>query len=272
MQPLCADLLDEYADLAALADGLSADAWRRPTAFFDWSPWDEVAHLCYFDEAGLLAIRDRAAFQNHAAELMQQMRRGESISQLARERYAGLEGPALLARWRQHYTELADKLASLDARDRLPWYGPDMSARSFATARLMETWAHGQDIHDLLCRRRGNAPRLRHIAHLGATTFGWTFANRGLVVPDPAPRIELTGPGGDAWIWNPGATEHFVRGSAEDFCLVVTQRRHLADTGLHHGGNATAWLQIAQCFAGPPAEPPPPGRRRVDYGATTAPG
>ena len=144
--------------------------------------------------------------------------------------------------------------------------GPPMSARSFATARLMETWAHGQDVWDVVRRRRPPTPRLKHIAHLGATTFKWTFVNRGLAVPGVAPFIELAAPGGATWCWNEVSAEHFVRGSAEDFCLLVTQRRHLDDTGLHCSeGMAREWLLIAQCFAGPPADGPAAGVRRVMY-------
>lgn len=261
MRELCDDLLAEYRVLADDVAVFDATDWQRSTGFFGWTPRDEVAHLCYFDEAGLLAVRDRAAFKTHARELMRAMRAGEQISALARERYAGLDESALVARWRERFAELVEQLGAMAARDRLPWYGPDMSARSFATARLMETWAHGQDIYDALGWRRTATSRLRHIAHLGATTFGWTFANRGLPVPAPAPFVELAAPEGSVWRWNDPSSVDFVSGRAEDFCLVVTQRRNVADTALRHGGTGSAWLAIAQCFAGPPADPPSPGAR-----------
>jgi hypothetical protein len=38
-----------------------------------------------------------------------------------------------------------------------------------------------------------------------------------------------------------------------DFCLLVTQRRHLADTAVVVEGDAARqWISIAQAFAGPP--------------------
>lgn len=46
-----------------------------------------------------------------------------------------------------------------------------MSAVSSVTARLMETWAHGQDIADVLGVDRQPTARLRHIAHLRAQAF-----------------------------------------------------------------------------------------------------
>ena len=264
MKDICDDLLAEYAELAALAETLSPQLWHTPTAFYNWSAWDEFAHLCFFDEAGLLAATDAEKFAAETAALMKQMAGGVEISAIARARYGHLDGAQLLAIWRKRFGALVKALAALDPKARLPWYGPSMSARSFATARLMETWAHGQDVYDVAGRPRQGGERLRHIAHIGVTTFGWTFVNRKLPVPDPAPYIELVSPGGQRWTWNAPSEEHYVRGSALDFCLVVTQRRNVADTGLAYAGaSARQWLAIAQCFAGPPVDGPAPGVRAV---------
>ena len=173
---------------------------------------------------------------------------------------------ALLARWRLLHESLVNALAKLDSKSRLTWYGPPMSARSFATARLMETWAHGQDVWDVVRRRRPQTTRLKHIAHLGVTTFRWTFANRQMEAPQSAPFVELSAPGGGVWTWNDPSTDNFVRGSAEDFCLLVTQRRHLDDTELQFSGEVVRqWLSMAQCFAGPATDGPAPGVRLVAY-------
>lgn len=270
------DLLAEYRELAALCEGLSADDWHRPTAFYGWSAWDEVAHLCYFDETATTSVQDPPRFVREAEELNRRSAAGEEISAIARQRFGMLDGPALLTLWRQRFEHLVAALAPLDPKARLSWYGPTMSARSFATARLMETWAHGQDVWDMMRRRRPGSARLRHIAHLGVTTFGWTFANRGLPVPDlspdRSPYVELQAPpgspGGERWTWGDPAAEHRVQGTAEDFCLLVTQRRHVADTGLRYSAGPVAqWLAMAQCFAGAPADGPAPGVRAVRHAA-----
>lgn len=269
--PICVDLLDEYRELDAVCAGLDAAQWRLRSAFHGWSAWDEVAHLCYFDEAALLALADAPAFEAEARVLGDLMAAGGQISAVARAHFGGLDGAALLARWRTRYEALVQGLDALDPKGRLPWYGPTMSARSFATARLMETWAHGQDVWDVLRRPRPGSTRLRHIAHLGVTTFGWTFANRGLVPPGPLPRVELQAPDGSTWAWGDATADAAVRGTAQDFCLVVTQRRHVQDTGLQLRGEvARQWMALAQCFAGPPADGPAPGERRVDFGGTPA--
>lgn len=262
MEELCADLLAEYQALDQLAAGMTPAQWRQATRFYGWTPWDEIAHLCFFDETGLLAATDPARFAAETAQLQARLDSGMEISAIARERFGHLAGSALLDYWRPRYTALVVALAAMDAKARLPWYGPTMSARSFATARLMETWAHGQDIYDALEVRRPAAARLRHIAHLGVTTYGWTFVNRAMPVPAPAPHVELRTADGETWAWNPPSDTDYVRGSAEDFCLVVTQRRNVRDTGLEYkGAGAAAWMPIAQCFAGPPADSPAPGAR-----------
>ena len=267
---LANDLLSEYGALADFCATLSPDDWHRPTPFYGWTPWDEIAHLLYFDEAARVSATEPERFAREAAELGARMVAGEPISAIARTAYGALDGPALLARWRSTHQALVARLAALHPKARLGWYGPPMSTRSFITARLMETWAHGQDIWDVMQQRRPASARLQHIAHLGAGTFGWTFVNRRRPVPDIAPflapYVALDAPDGSTWAWGDPACPHQVRGTAQDFCLLVTQRRHLQDTALVcSAGPVADWLAVAQCFAGPPADGPAPGVRRVVY-------
>lgn len=264
MKDAADDLRAEYRELAELCRTLTPAQWRLKSDFHGWTPWDEIAHLCFFDETATLSATDVEAFARDTAALTAVLAAGREISAIAREKYGHLDGAALLAHWEPIAMRLADLLAALDPKARLPWYGPSMSARSFASARLMETWAHGQDVWDVVGRERAGTARLKHIAHIGVTTFGWTFVNRGLPVPAVVPFISLDAPGDDTWHWGDPASPEFVRGSAIDFCLLVTQRRNLADTALRcSDGSARQWLSIAQCFAGPPADAPAPGVRNV---------
>jgi uncharacterized protein (TIGR03084 family) len=253
------DLLAEYQAPDRLCATLSAQDWRRPGSFFGWTTWDQIAHLSFLDETALQSVTDPQAFVADASALTRLLASGKEISAMAREKYGHLDGPALLHVWRSGYELLASALAQLDPKTRLNWYGPQMSARSFATARLMETWAHGQDVWDVMGLQRVSSHRLKHIAHIGVTTFGWTFANRGMAVPEPAPWVDLQAPDGSRWTWGEKISDNCVIGSAEDFCLVVTQRRNVRDTALDvQGEGATRWMSLAQCFAGPPSDPPVP--------------
>jgi uncharacterized protein (TIGR03084 family) len=193
-----------------------------------------------------------------------QVLRDQGMTRLeaTRHRLGWLAGRGLLQRWHERMVELSTALAAMPTETRLKWVGPDMGVRMFTTARQMETWSHGQAIYDLMGKERQPTDRLRNIAEIGVRTYGWTFANRGLPTPGPAPYVRLTGPSGAVWHWNEPTADNAVEGSALDFCQVVTQVRNVADTGLAvTGAPAQRWMALAQCFAGPPENPPPPGTR-----------
>ncbi len=137
-----------------------------------------------------------------------------------------------------------------------------MSVRSSITARQMETWAHGQEVFDVLGLDRVETDRIKNIVFLGLNTFGWTYAVRGLDRPDVVPCLHLTAPSGEIWTWNVDEAANRITGKAVDFAQVVTQARNVADTSLEVTGPiATEWMGMAQCFAGAPETPPAPGAR-----------
>ena len=163
---------------------------------------------------------------------------------------------------------LHDRLSALPDGTRLPWFGPPMSPASMASARLMETWAHGLDVTDALGRAPSVSGRLRHVAHIGIRARDFSFGQHGLPVPTEPFRVELAGPDGDPWTWGPEDAAQRVTGPALDFCLRVTRRRHRADLHLTATGpDADRWLDIAQAFAGPPGPDRPPSAARRRDGA-----
>ncbi len=257
MRGLLADLTAETRVLEAMLAPLDEAGWDRPTPAPRWAIRDQVSHLAYFDEAAVAAATDPARFRADAADLMTQ---GAGFPDEIARRYRRMPPPELLRWFRAARTGFVSVFTNLDAKARLPWYGPDMSAASSVTARLMETWAHGQDVADALGVRRPPAARLRHIAHLGVSTFGFAFALNRRPVPQQRVRVELTAPDGSVWTWGPEDAPDLVDGTAFDFCLVVTQRRNIADTALRVTGPLAAeWMGIAQAFAGAPGPRRPPG-------------
>lgn len=251
--------LQQVADLRAEGDALHAfletipeDQWSRETPFKDRTIDWVVQHLHDADRWTVHSVTDADGFRAWREE----RRRG------AVEEPEVLQGRALLQRWRMYFGELCDALEAADPELRAPWFGPDMGIRMMATARQMETWAHGQDIYDLLQVKREPSDRIRNICHIGVRTFGWTFANRKLPMPERIPYVRLDAPSGAVWEWNAASGEEFVAGSAVDFAHVVTQGRNIVDSKLTVVGPvANSWMAIAQCFAGPPETPPPAGHR-----------
>lgn len=260
------DFCDESAALYAVLKPLSDDAYAVPTLFNDWTINDILQHLHHFNIMADLSLNEPEKFVTEYAKISA-LREKVGFVASSNELLDGIKGPPLLEAWRAYYTEMTPRFAAADPKQRVKWAGPDMSARSSITARLMETWAHGQEIYDLLGLRRANTDRIKNIAHLGINTFGWTFANRKQAEPGPMPYVRLTAPSGDTWEWGTPADEEKVEGAAEEFCQVVCQTRNIADTQLQVTGPvATQWMALAQCFAGAPKDPPAPGARVMQAG------
>ena len=256
------DFRDEVDELHAFLQTLKAEDWDRETGFMRWTPWDVVAHLHFFDHQSLLALEGMEAFAAERKKLIEAMAARRTNQELHRERFGHLDAATLLGEWRSTAHDLAEQLGASDPKRRLPWYGPPMGVQMFATARYMETWAHGQEVYDLVGASRTHTDRIKNIATIGVKTFRWTFANRQLELPGPCPYVRLVAPSGDVWEWNEPSDTECVRGDAVDFCHVVTQGRNVADTSLAVTGPvATRWMSIAQCFAGGPVDPPAPGTR-----------
>ena len=244
LSALLDDLQAEHADLDASLAGADLD---RATPAEGWTVGDTVAHLWFFDREATKALVEPHLFQ---AGLEEVVRDPEAYMTGTLDQGRAL-GERLPDVWRQTRRELLAALAAADPAAKVPWYGPPMSPTSFATARLMEYWAHGQDVADGLGVTRTPTDRLRHICHLGVRTRGFSYAVRGLTAPDTDVHVALTGPGGDTWTWGDPSSADRVAGTALDFCLVVTQRRLLADTELTATeGAAAEWMAIAQAFAG----------------------
>jgi len=262
------DFWDESEVLYRLLAEREASDLLLVTQFKSWSIEDIIAHLHVSNRLAHEALRDPVRLKASFDAIGTRTAGGLSMQEAMREALGSLEGEPLLRAWREGSHALFEAFRTADPRGRVPWAGPEMSVRSSVTARLMETWAHGQAIFDRLGVIRSEADRIRNVAVLGVNTFGWSHRVRGLEMPAVTPRVRLEAPSGESWEWNPEVEADQVRGLAVEFCQVVTQTRALADTSLSiRGPIATQWMSIAQCFAGPPEDPPRPGTRLVSLPA-----
>jgi uncharacterized protein (TIGR03084 family) len=252
LESLLVDLKAEGDLLWNAVAGLDEAGWRTPTPAAGWDVATQVAHLLWTDEVAAVAATDKDAWDGLVRQAIDDPT--GFVDAGARE-VARLSPQALLARWGNARTALADALRALPDGQKMPWFGPPMSAASMATARFMETWAHALDVYDALGIEPEVTDRIRHVAHLGVRTRDFAFTVHDLEAPAEEFRIELTAPSGELWTWGPENATQRVTGPAYDFCLLVTQRRHPDATDLvATAGDAERWLGIAQAFAGPPGE------------------
>ncbi|WP_121011395.1 TIGR03084 family metal-binding protein [Saccharothrix australiensis] len=235
-------MADLRAESAALDDLVAPlDDWAVPTPAAGWTIAHQIGHLRWTDRVAVLAATEPAAFAALLATAPPDL-----VDRGAAE-------PVTLGQWRAGRVALERALLAVPPGVKVPWFGPPMSPTSMVTARLMETWAHGQDVADALGVTRAPTARLKHVAHIAVRAFGYAFLVNGLAAPAEPVRVELTGPGGEPWAWGPVDAANRITGPALDFCLLATRRRHRDDLAVTAVGEvAEAWVPIAQAFAGPP--------------------
>ncbi len=264
--PVAEDFRAESEALYALIKPLAEAEFDRKTAFKGWTINNILRHLHVWNYAAELSLRDGKAFLDWFKAPARVVPDG-GLPAFEEQFLGGLSGTPLLNKWHSFSHKIADKFAVADPKDRVVWAGPGMSVRSSITARLMESWAHGQAVYDELGVTRQNTDRIHSIVVLGVNTFGWSFKNRKKSPPEPMPFLSLEAPSGKIWTFGEDNPDDRIEGPAEDFCQVITQVRNIADVNLRlTGATATLWMDIAQCFAGPPETPPAPGTRGINYG------
>ncbi len=264
LEEVLADLKREGDRLEGWVVGLTLDQWRTPTPAAGWDVATQIAHLAWTDEVAVAAATDKQAWD---ALVLLAIEDPTGFVDTEALRLAQAQPAALLERWQAARRALATALRELPPGQKMPWFGPPMSPTSMATARFMETWAHALDVADALGITAEPTDRIRHVAHIGVRTRNFAFSNNGQDAPAEEFRVELVPPSATSyevaagaatshdvpwWTWGPEDAEQRVTGSAYDFCLLVTQRRHRDDLNLVAvGADADQWLDIAQAFAGP---------------------
>ena len=257
LDTLVDDLRAEGDDLDALVAELTPERWSAPTPAEGWTVAHQIGHLSWTDHVAERttsgASGDTEAKEEFALTLKKAWENPGGFVDEAAE--AQSRDPDLLSTWRTRRHAMTDALVRVPPGTKIDWFGPPMSAASMATARLMETWAHGQDVADALGVTRVATDRIRGVAHIGVRTRDFAYAVNQQAPPSEQFRVELTAPSGELWTWGPEGTAQRVSGPALDFCLLVTQRAHRENLDIRaEGADAAHWLTIAQAFAGPPGQ------------------
>ena len=262
MTPEALDFKAECDQIHALLKTRDNTVFDKVTLFKDWTIGDVIRHLHLWNIAADMSLNDPDAFLEFVGQTMTQMGAGMSHLEFQTHYFKGQSSADVFAAWAEYYPDMADRFHAADPDMRVKWAGPDMSVRSSIIARQMEHWAHAQAVFDVLGVDQVNADRVKNVAHIGVTTFSWSFRVRGETPPAPKPFVKLTAPSGAIWTWNDEQSDNRIDGSAVAFAQVVTQCRNIADTDLIMTGDIAAeWMAHAQCFAGGSETPPAQGTR-----------
>jgi uncharacterized protein (TIGR03084 family) len=194
--PVVDDLQAESDAVDALVARLPAERWTLATPAAGWTIAHQVGHLLWTDRVALMSMTDEAAFGELVAAAKATI---DTFVDDAADELAALSPAQLLADWRSTRHALHAALRTVPEGRKLLWFGPPMSAPSMATARLMETWAHGLDVADALGVQVPPSVRLKSIAHLGVRTRDFAFTVHGLTPPAEPFRVDLTAPDGSLW-------------------------------------------------------------------------
>ncbi|MEO0328894.1 MAG: TIGR03084 family metal-binding protein [Pseudomonadota bacterium] len=253
------DFLTECEELDSMISSLQSDDFENVTQFKNWTVNDILVHLHFWDAGADLSLNEPDEFTIMFDQLYAALKAGKLRGH--ENKKVKVRGSELASVWREKYRDMAKRWSKIDPKHRVKWAGPDMSARTSISARQMEYWAHGQAIFDLFGKDRNESDRIRNVVVLGVNAFGWSHKVHGFDIPTTMPKLTLSAPSGDQWIYGEDG-ENLIDGSAVEFCQVVTQTRNILDTQLVvKGAVAEKWMAYAQCFAGRPEIPPAPGTR-----------
>jgi uncharacterized protein (TIGR03084 family) len=258
MQDVHSDLATEAAELDALISGLPPEKWALETPAPGWTIAHQIAHLAFVAGLAGLAATDTGTFEALAAEGRKDFQ-GAVDAKLAE--YLADPVPVLLKRWQDGQRAADEALAALPRNGMVPWLVNPLPVGVLAAAGMMELFAHGQDIRDALGVARTPSDRIGHIAFFGTRTRDFGYLARNIEPPAEEFRFELTAPSGTVWAFGPEDAEQRISGPADDYCLLITRRRHRDDLALTaQGAEAERYLDIAQAYRGPAGEGRKPGQ------------
>ncbi|HEX4812237.1 MAG TPA: TIGR03084 family metal-binding protein [Nonomuraea sp.] len=252
------DLAADGDQLDNLVAGLDAEQWLLPTPAPGWTVRDQIAHLAFIFRLAATAASDAEAFQAMTAGAQSNF---DGAVNAALKLYENVPPAALLATWRSERAAAVAALAAVPAGRTVPWLVNPLPPVVLACAGIMEQFAHGQDIADTLGVRLERGGSLQHLVVFAVLTRDFGYLARQLTPPAEEFRFEITGPSGERWDYGPEDAAQRISGPAEDFCLLVTRRRHRADVAVTAAGEvADHWLDIAQAYRGPAGTGRAPGQ------------
>jgi uncharacterized protein (TIGR03084 family) len=235
MRQILADLVAEQQSLDQSLQRAPDRDWKQKTGN-GWNVQETIAYLAWTEQHSAAILDEHGDLDAFAAA---------GVAEGKKKR-----PQEVIEWWRFSRADVVEALSKLRGDERIDWVEGDVSAKTFATARLADTWAHGLDILTALDKEIVDTPRLVHVAFLGWATLPHAFGAAGEDYPEPI-RVELVGPGYARWVFGPEDSSQIVRGNAADWCRVVVRRMDADDAeNLSATGEvAETALEVANVFA-----------------------
>ena len=245
VREILSDLVAEQQQLDQFLQKVKVRNWNALTPDEEWDIRDTISHLAHFEEYAYNALDEDGTMLDD----LDDHETFDDFTEVGVERGREMRPQDVIEWWRLGRAKVVDALSRAEARDRVPWFFGDMSARSFATLRLAETWAHGLDIYDAVGEEPEDTERLRHIIIITQKILPWAFEQSGYEYPVEV-RIEGIGPMYAKYASGPDDSGQLIRGPAGEICRVALQRLHPDDAEnlIVKGEIAEVALQVMRTY------------------------
>jgi uncharacterized protein (TIGR03084 family) len=254
MREILSDLVAEQQALDQFLQRINERQWVLPTSAPGWSIKDTVSHLAYSERFAAQVLAEGAVVLSSV-----KLDEIDKWTALGIKEGREMRYQQVIEWWRNSRADVVDALSRMDGTDRVPWLAGDMSARAFATLRLMETWAHGLDVKDAMEGRltydeeeedpTADSLRIRHVAWLAHRMLPFAFAQAGEEFPESGIRLELMGPSYSRWVFGPEDAKDIIKGVAGDWCRIAVHRMDSAAGMLKtEGDKAETAIKVARTY------------------------
>ena len=246
LNALLDDLTAEQQSLLDVLRGLTEDDWLRPTPARGWDVRDTVSHLADTDEMAIATATGEPGSLNERAQTSAS---GEDVTFRGVLRGRKRTGRQVCAWFEESTASLHEMFLAIDPVERVPW-GIGMRPPSLVSARMMETWAHGLDVHAAVGVEPHDTDRLAHVAWLATRALPYAYSVAGRAPPGDPIRVELTLPSGAPWTSGPVDASNRITGTASEYCRVFAHRLAVDDAATlrAEGPVAADALQVARAY------------------------
>ena len=218
MQDILSNLVAEQQLLDQYLQSIPVRNWNTKTTFKNWDITAHVSYLSAMEDLGYNALKKKGSDFN-------KYKGPKGLEKFEKEAIAkgkDMRPQDVIEWWRISRASVIETLAKCSPGKKLTWWKNEIDCRTFAVTKLAETWAHSLDVYESMNKDYEDTTRIEHVA-----LYGWLNAEHATKLNKSKfqdLRIELIGPEYKAWQFGDENAKNSIKGSASDWCRVVTGR------------------------------------------------